>query len=96
MKTLKLILALAAIGLSLSSCNGGYVGGGYAGPYLGFWGPYGGGDFGFGGYGYHHYFGLHHFYGHGVAVHHFAGNFHGSRGFHSAHVGGFHAGGGHR
>jgi hypothetical protein len=95
MKMLKRTLSLAAIALLLAACNGGYVAGGDGGPYLGIWGPYGDGDFFFGGRGYHHSYGLHHFYGHSFGVHHFAGSFHAGHvgGFHG---GGFHGGGGHR
>ena len=89
MKMLKRTLGLATIALVLSACNGDYVVGGDGGPYLGIWGPYGAGDFGISGYGYHQYYGLHHFYGHSFGVHHFAG------GVHAVHVGGFHAGGFH-
>ena len=92
MKTLKIMLGLVAVALFFSGCDGGYVDGGDAGPYLGIWGPYGDGDYFPGGYGYHHYAGLHHFYGHSFAFHHVNTGFRGG-GFHG---GGFHGAGGHR
>ena len=97
MKTLKITFALTVVALFFSGCEGGYVTGGYAGPYVGIWGPYGGGDFVIGGYGYHHYYGWHHFYGRTLSVHHFTTSAHTVSSFHAGgfHGGSFH-GGGHR
>jgi hypothetical protein len=86
MKPIKrtLLLCLAGSALLCAGCegtylSGGYVGGPYVGPYYGGWGPYGGGDFIFGGEHYYHSYGWHHFYGHTFGVHHFrGGRFHGA------------------
>jgi hypothetical protein len=86
------LFGLVGTTLLLAGCEGTYLTGAYvaapySGPYFGGWGPYGGGDFIFGGRHYYHDYGYHHFYGHSFGVNHFHGG-----GFHG---GGFH-GGGHR
>ncbi len=108
MKTRLLFAAAASAALLFTGCEGdysvggAYVGGAYAGPYLGGYGPYYpdygsyyGADLVINNNRYPSHFGYHHFYPHSFGVRHFAAHEGGNRGsFHGFGGGGPRGGGG--